>query len=89
MNLIKSQNLIDIKTPSFINAKFFIDKNNNLVELNRRIKKIELIENIYVQEFNKEYVDLKIKYLGKINKIIQQLRENNIILKLNKRSMDT
>ena len=73
---------IDIKTPSFINAKFSLDKNNTLVELNKGIKKIELIENMYVQELNKEYVDLKIKYLGKINKIIQQLRENNIILKL-------
>ena len=82
VHLIKSQNLIDIKTPSFINAKFSLDKNNTLVELNKGIKKIELIENMYVQELNKEYVDLKIKYLGKINKIIQQLRENNIILKL-------
>ena len=46
INLIKSQNLIDIRTPSFLNTKFKINKNNNLLELNKRIKKIDLIENI-------------------------------------------
>lgn len=81
-NLVKSQNLIDIGTPSFINIKFFLDKKNNLVELDNRIKKIDLIENFYVQEFNKQYVFLKIKYLGKINKIIDQLKSQNILLEL-------
>ena len=82
INLVKSQNLIDIRTPSFINIKFFLDKKNNLVELDNRIKKIDLIENFYVQEFNKQYVFLKIKYLGKINKIIDQLKSQNILLEL-------
>ena len=59
-----------------------IDKINNLVELNSRLKKIDLIENIYVQEFNNELVFLKIKYLGKIDKIIKKLESQNIILKL-------
>ena len=47
-----------------------------------RIKNIDLIENIFVQEFNKENVDLKIKYLGKLDKIINQLKKENINLKL-------
>ena len=81
IHLIKSQNLIDIKTPSFINTQFYIDKKNSLVEL-KRIKEVELIEHIYVQEFNNEYVNLKIKYLGKINKIIKELKNKNIILQL-------
>jgi len=34
------------------------------------MKKIDLIENIYVQEFNKDYILLKIKYLGKVKKMI-------------------
>ena len=29
-NLVKSQNLIDIKTPSFLNVKLNLDKKNNL-----------------------------------------------------------
>ena len=82
INLIKSQNLVDIRTPSFINIKFFFNKKNNLVELDNRIKKIDLIENLYFLEINKRYVLLKIKYLGKINKIINQLKDQNILLEL-------
>ena len=52
------------------------------MELNNRIKKIDLIENIYVQEFNNKNVFLKIKYLGKIDKIIKQLNDQNISLEL-------
>ena len=80
-NIIKSQNLIDVRTPSFINAKFIIEKNKNLVELNRRLKQIDSIENLYVQEFNNKYVFLKIKYLGKLNKLIGQLKKEKIILR--------
>ena len=82
VNLVKSQNLIDIRTPSFINIKFSINKKNNLVELNKRVRKIDLIENLYFLEINKEYVLLKIKYLGKINKIINQLKDKNVLLEL-------
>ena len=80
--LVKSQNLIDVRVPSFLNAEIKIDKINNLVELNSRLKKIDSIENVYIQEFNNELVFLKIKYLGKIDKIIKKLESQNIILKL-------
>ena len=46
------------------------------------VKNIDLIENIYVQEFNKDYMKLRIKYLGKLDKIINQLKLQNIHLKL-------
>ena len=82
VNLVKSRNLIDIRTPSFLNAKLDLGKNSNLVELKSRIKKIDLIENIVVQSFNKDYVDLRIKYLGKLEKIILQLKEESIELRL-------
>ena len=74
INIVKSQNLIDIRTPSFLNAKLIIEKNNNLAELNKRLKRINLIDSIFVQEFNNEYILLKIKYLGKLDKIINQLK---------------
>tara|TARA_B100000963_G_scaffold350783_1_gene361491 strand:+ start:2092 stop:3135 length:1044 start_codon:yes stop_codon:yes gene_type:complete len=80
-NLIKSQNLIDIRTPSFLNVKLNLNKDNNLVLLNSAIKKIDLIENIFVLEFNKDFVNLKIKYLGKLEKIINQLKNEKIDLK--------
>ena len=82
INLVKSKNLIDIRTPSFLNAKLDINRSSNLVELNQRIKNIDLIENLYVQEFNKNYVNLRIKYLGKLDKIINQLKKQKIDLQL-------
>ena len=82
INFVKSQNLIDIRVPSFLNAKLSTSKVNNLVELNKRIKKIDSIDSIYVQEFNKKNVFLKIKYLGKLDKIMKQLEAQRIILKL-------
>ena len=81
-NLVKSTNLIDIRTPSFLNIKLVFNKKNNLVELNSRIKNIESIENIYVQEFNKNYMDLRIKYLGKLSKLTSELKKENINLEL-------
>ena len=80
--MIKSKNLIDIRTTFFLNAKLDLNKRSNLVELNSRIKKIDFIENIFVQEFNKDYMNLRIKYLGKLEKIINQLKKENIELQL-------
>lgn len=82
INLVKSQNLIDVRVPSFLSAQFKISKKNNLVKLESKIKKIDLIENLYIQEFNNEFVYLKIKYLGKLDKIIEQLEDQKIILRL-------
>ena len=82
ISLIKSQNLIDIRTPSFLNTKFKLSKNNNLFELNQKLKKIDLIDNIYVIELNNEYAIIKIKYLGKLNKIVKQLEDQKINLSL-------
>ena len=62
--------------------KLGLNKKSNLVELNSRIKSIDLIENIYVQEFNKNYMNLTIKYLGKLDKIINQLKKEKIYLEL-------
>ena len=81
-NLVKSANLIDIRTPSFLNVKLDLGKKNNLVEINERIKNIDSIENVFVQEFNKDTMKMRIKYLGKLEKIINQLKKENINLKI-------
>ncbi len=81
-NLVKSQNLIDIRTPSFINVKLKSSKKSNFVEFNSKIKKIDLVENIFVEELNKDYVNFKIKYLGKLEKLIFELKNENINLNL-------
>ena len=84
-DLIKSQNLIDVKTPSFLNVSIKINKKkSNLAEFNNRIKNIDLIDNYYVQQINKDYVLVKIRYLGKIGKIINKLKKQNIDLQMKK-----
>ena len=83
VNIVKSQNLIDIRTPSFLNAKFKINKKNSLVELKKRAEQIDLVEKIFIQEFNNEFVILKIKFLGKVNNIINELKKEKINLRLN------
>ncbi len=80
--MIKSNNLIDIRTPAFLNTKLDLNKKSNLVKLNESVKNIESIENIYVQEFNKDYMNLRIKYLGNLNKLIKELKKVNINLQL-------
>ena len=80
-DLIKSQNLIDVRTPSFLNVKIKLNDKSNLVEFKNRTKDIGLINNYYIQQLNKDYALVKIKYLGKITKIIKKLKDNNINLK--------
>jgi len=81
-DLIKSQNLIDVRTPSFLNVKIKLNAVDNLIEFNNRLQKIDLIDNFYVQQMNKDYVLVKIKYLGKINKIINKLKDQKINLRM-------
>jgi hypothetical protein len=82
INLVKSNNLIDIRTPSFLNMRLKIYNKSNLVEIKKKMKKIQSIENIYVQEFNKDNMNLRIKYLGKLDKLINALKKENINLQL-------
>ena len=52
------------------------------MELNKRLKKIDSIENIYIQKLNNSTVLLKLKYLGKLDKLIRQMDVQKINLKL-------
>ncbi len=81
-DVIKSQNLIDVRTPSFLNVKIKLNKNTNLVEFNNRLENVDLIDKFFIQQMNKDYVLMKIKYLGKIDKIISKLKDQNLDLKL-------
>ena len=74
----KSQNLIDIGAPSFLNIKLDINKKNDLLNLQMALNKIDLIENYYVLELNKNYAKIKIKYLGKIDKMKNKFNNQGI-----------
>ena len=65
-----------------MNAEIKLNNKSNLVEFNNRLKKIDLIDSFYVQELNKDYILVKIKYLGKISKIIDRLKDQNIDLNM-------
>ena len=52
------------------------------MEFNNKVNKIDLVEKVYIKDFNKDYMNLRIKYLGKLEKIIDQLKNENINLKL-------
>ena len=82
INIVKSENLIDIRTPSFLNIRLILSKKTSLVEFNNKVNKIDLVEKVYIKDFNKDYMNLRIKYLGKLEKIIDQLKNENINLKL-------
>ena len=82
ISLVKSLNLIDVRTPSFLKVQLNLNNKNNLVELNKRLKKIDSIENIYIQKLNNNTVLLKLKYLGKLDKLIRQMDVQKINLKL-------
>ena len=82
INLVKSENLIDIRTPSFLKIKLILNKKTSLVDFNTKINQIDLIENVFVQDFNKNYINIRIKYLGKLDKILKLIKDKNINLQL-------
>ena len=76
--IVKSQNIIDVRTPSFFKIKLLIKKKNDLIRLQKILQEVDLIENFYVNEFSKKSAFIKIKYYGKINKITEKLSQKGI-----------
>ena len=74
----KSQNLIDVRTPSFLNITLDINKTNDLYKLQSNLSKIDVIEQFNVIELNNEFAKIKIKYFGKIDKIKNKFTEQGI-----------
>ena len=78
IEIVKSQNLIDIRTPSFLNITLDINKKDDLLNMQNSLKKIDLIENFSIVELTKSYAKIKIKYYGKIDKISEKFKDNGI-----------
>ena len=78
----KSQNLIDVRTPTFLNIILDIKKDNDLLNLQKALNNIELIENYRVLELNKNYAKIKIKYIGSIDKIKNKFQKQNILISI-------
>ena len=74
----KQQNLIDVRTPSFLNIILDINNKTDLLKLREALEDIDLIESHNVLELNRSYAKIKIKYFGKINKLKIKFKENGI-----------
>jgi hypothetical protein len=78
LEIIKSQNIIDLKVPSFLNITLDLKTASDLLNLQSILKKIDIIEKFIVMELNKNEVKIKIKYYGKIDSISQKFKKNGI-----------
>ena len=78
----KSQNLIDVRTPSFLNINLDIEKIDDLLKLQNNLNKIDLIENYNVLELTNNNAKIKIKYFGKITKIKKKFIDNGVEVKI-------
>ena len=52
LELVKSQNIIDIGAPSFLNVNFSLNNQNDLFIFQNILQEIDLVENFNVREFN-------------------------------------
>jgi|TARA_B110000881_G_C18539259_1_gene497556 hypothetical protein len=78
----KGQNLIDASTPSFLDLYLDVKKTNDYLKLRSVFNSLDLIEEHSVLEMNNEYMKIRLKYKGKINKIRNKLLENKINIKI-------
>ena len=81
LELVKSQNIIDIGTPSFINVNLKLKNNSDLLLFQNILSEIDLIENFNVKEFNNKFAYINIKYYGKIYKIKEKLIKKGLDIK--------
>ena len=73
LELVKSQNIIDIGAPAFLNINLTLNNQKDLFSFQNILNEIDLIENFNVKEFNNKFAYINIKYYGKINKIKEKL----------------
>ena len=80
--IIKSQNIVDISRPSFLNLVLKMNQENDLIELQTLLNEIDLIENFHVNELNNKFAKIKIKYYGKINVISEKIKDKGLKLEI-------
>ena len=78
----KEQNLIDVKTPSFLDFFLEIEKINDYLKLKLILDDIDIIENYSVLEITKDYAKIRIKYKGKLSKIKNKFSSYKTNLKI-------
>lgn len=79
-DLIKSENTLDLTTPTFLNVKLNLKNRGNLFKAQNILNNIDLIDYYYVKEFNNNTANINIKHYGKIAKIKEKLLKKDFIL---------
>ena len=90
LEIVKSQNIINIGTPSFLNVRLNLEKRKDLFIFQNILNELDLFDSFEIIEFSKNYAFIKIKYYGKMNiireKLIQRLdltlKDNEMIAKV-------
>jgi hypothetical protein len=78
----KSQNLIDVSAPSFLDLYLEVKQTNDYLKLSSIFESIDLIESYSVLEMTNEFVKIRLKYKGKLNKLNDKLLEKKINIKI-------
>ena len=81
-DLWKEQNLIDISVPSYLTVNVRIENQSTLVNVMKRLGRINLIENYNVEILDKNYAKIKIKYFGKIKNLKDSFINNGFKFKV-------
>ena len=72
--------MIDLQTPSFLNAQLDLKKTSEIYYLKEVFNSIDTVEYLRFQEINEDYVKIKIKFYGKLEKLTNSLRRSNLLL---------
>ena len=76
IELWKEENLIDISTPSFITLNINSKNPKSLKVIIDKIKKINSIDSFSIENFDNNFVKIKIKFFGKIKNLQNNFIEN-------------
>ena len=73
--------MIDLQTPSFLNAQLDLKKTSEIYHVREVFNNIDTVEYLRFQEINKDYIKIKVKFYGKLEKLTNSLRRSNLSLK--------
>ena len=78
----KEQNLIDISVPSYLTVNAPIKEANSLGKIIKKIEKISLVTDYYIEKLDKNSAKIKIKYLGKIKNLQNSFINNGFTFQI-------
>jgi len=74
--LWKEENLVDISVPASLTVIVKLKNPGTIKKITSRLKDINFIEDYTIEELNKDYAKIKIRYLGKIKNVQDSFSKN-------------